>query len=47
MSAVATAARLAAGTLNAADLLTATLARIDAKDSALGAFAIRLDLPAA
>ena len=47
MSAVATAARLAAGTLNAADLLAATLARIDAEDIALGAFTARLDLPAA
>lgn len=47
MFAAATAARLAAGTLNAADLLTATLARMDAEDSALGAFATRLDLPAA
>ena len=47
MSAVNTAGLLAAGSLNAADVLAATLARIDAEDGALGAFTALLDLPAA
>ena len=47
MSAITIAAQLAAGSLNAADLLAATLMRIDAEDTALGAFTARLDLPAA
>ena len=47
MSAILTAVQLAAGSLNAADLLAATLARIDVEDAALGAFTARLDLPAA
>ena len=47
MSAIQQAARLSAGSLSAADLLAATLARIDAEDGALGAFTARLDLPAA
>ncbi len=47
MSAIHTAAQLLAGSLNATDLLATTLARIDAEDTALGAFTARLDLPAA
>ena len=47
MSAVYTAAQMAAGSINAADLLAETLARIDAEDTALGAFSARLDMPAA
>ena len=47
MSAISTATQLAAGALNAADLLAETMARIDAEDGALGAFTARLDLPAA
>lgn len=43
MSAISTAARVAAGTLTAAHVLNATLARIDAEDGALGAFTARLD----
>jgi len=46
-SAMATAAQLAAGSVDASALLAATLARIDAEDSALGAFTARLDLPTA
>ncbi len=46
-SAIATAAQLAAGTLDAATLLTETYARIDAADGTLGAFTARLDLPSA
>ncbi|MGB4116299.1 MAG: amidase [Polaromonas sp.] len=47
MSAINTAARLADGSLSAAELLTKTLARIDAEDAALGAFTAVLDLPTA
>ena len=43
-SAIATAAELAAGTLDAAALLAAAYARIDAEDGALGALTARLDL---
>jgi Asp-tRNA(Asn)/Glu-tRNA(Gln) amidotransferase A subunit family amidase len=46
-SAIVTAAQLAAGTLDAATLLTATFARIDAVDGTLRAFTARLDLPTA
>jgi Asp-tRNA(Asn)/Glu-tRNA(Gln) amidotransferase A subunit family amidase len=46
-SAIATAAQLAAGTLDAATLLTETYARIDAVDGTLRAFTARLDLPTA
>jgi hypothetical protein len=46
-SAIATAAQLAAGTLDAATLLTETYARIDAVDATLRAFTARLDLPTA
>lgn len=46
-SAIETAAGLAAGTLDAADLLTETFARIDATDATLRAFTTRLDLPTA
>ena len=46
-SAIVTAAQVAAGTLDAAKLLTDTFARIDAEDGALGAFVARLELPAA
>ncbi len=46
-SAIDTAAQLASSTLDAATLLTATLARIDAEDGTLGAFVCRLELPAA
>lgn len=45
--AIATATQLAAGTLDAATLLSDTLARIDAVDGTLGAFVARLDLPTA
>lgn len=47
MSAIHTAALLADGSLVAADLLPARLARIEAEDGALGAFTALLDLPAA
>lgn len=46
-SAIETAARLAAGTLDAARLLKETFERIDALDSTLRAFTARLDLPTA
>jgi Asp-tRNA(Asn)/Glu-tRNA(Gln) amidotransferase A subunit family amidase len=46
-SAIATAAQLAAGTLDAATLLKETYARIDAVDATLRAFTARLDLPTA
>lgn len=46
-SAIATAAQLAAGTLDAATLLTETYARIDAVDGTLRTFTARLDLPSA
>jgi Asp-tRNA(Asn)/Glu-tRNA(Gln) amidotransferase A subunit family amidase len=46
-SAIETAAGLAAGTLDAADLLTETFARIDAAEPTLRAFTARLDLPMA
>ena len=45
MSTIYTAAQLASGSLSAADVLAATLARIDAEDGALGAFTALLDLP--
>ena len=47
MSTIHTAAKLASGSLSAADVLATTLARIDAEDGALGAFTALLDLPAA
>jgi Asp-tRNA(Asn)/Glu-tRNA(Gln) amidotransferase A subunit family amidase len=47
VSALATAAQLAAGTLDAATLLAETYARIDALDGTLGAFVARLSLPTA
>ena len=47
MSAISTAARVAAGTLTAAHVLHATLARIDAEDGALGTFTARLDIATA
>ncbi len=47
MSAINQAALLADGSLVAADLLAATLARIEAEDAALGAFTALLDLPTA
>ena len=47
MSAIQKAAQLATGSLNAADMLAETLARIDSEDGALGAFTALLDLPAA
>lgn len=46
-SAIETAARLAAGTLDAAGLLKETFSRIDATDATLRAFTARLDLPTA
>lgn len=46
-SAIETAARLAAGTLDAAALLRDTFARIEATDPTLRAFTARLDLPTA
>jgi len=46
-SAIATAAQLAAGTLDAATMLADTLARIDAQDAALGAFVALLSPGAA
>lgn len=46
-SAIATAAQLAAGTLDAATLLADTLARIDAQDASLGAFVALLNPGAA
>ena len=45
--AIATARQLAAGTLDAASLLTATLERIHSLDGPLGAFVALTDLPAA
>ena len=47
MSAIHQAAQLANGSLVAADLLAATLARIASEDAALGAFTALLDLPTA
>jgi Asp-tRNA(Asn)/Glu-tRNA(Gln) amidotransferase A subunit family amidase len=47
MPAINQAALLADGSLVAADLLAATLARIEAEDAALGAFTALLDLPTA
>ena len=47
MTAIHTAAQVASGSFNAADVLAATLARIDAEDSALGAFTALLDFPTA
>ena len=47
MSAINKAALLAGGSLDAADMLAETLARIEAEDGVLGAFTARLDLPAA
>ena len=47
LSALACAAQLAAGKLDAASLLTETYARIAAQDGALGALVARLDLPTA
>ena len=44
---MASAAQLAAGTLDAASLLTDTYARIDAQDGALGALVARLELATA
>jgi Asp-tRNA(Asn)/Glu-tRNA(Gln) amidotransferase A subunit family amidase len=46
-SAIATAAQLAGGTLDASTLLKETFARIDAVDGTLRAFTARLDLPTA
>ena len=46
MSAIETAVELA-GTMNAAQILAETLARIEAEDAELGAFTARLDLPTA
>jgi Asp-tRNA(Asn)/Glu-tRNA(Gln) amidotransferase A subunit family amidase len=47
MSAIATATHVAAGSLNAADLIAETLARIAREDRALGAFTALLDGPTA
>lgn len=47
MSAIDQAVLLADGSLGAADLLAATLARIEAEDAKLGAFTALLDLPTA
>ena len=47
MSAINQAALMADGSVIAADLLAATLARIEAEDAALGAFTALLDLPTA
>ena len=47
MSAIHQAAQLANGSLVAADLMAATLARIASEDAALGAFTALLDLPTA
>jgi Asp-tRNA(Asn)/Glu-tRNA(Gln) amidotransferase A subunit family amidase len=47
MSAIKLAAQITSGSVKAADLLAATLARIDAEDAALGALTALLDLPTA
>lgn len=47
MSTLHTATQLASGSLTAADMLAATLTRIEAEDGALGAFTALIDLPAA
>jgi Asp-tRNA(Asn)/Glu-tRNA(Gln) amidotransferase A subunit family amidase len=47
LSAMTSAAQIAAGTLDAASLITDTYARIDAQDGALGALVARLELSTA